>query len=56
MTIYAIDFDGTIVTEEYPAIGKPIQATIEFIRAIQKRGAGGRNPGRVQKNKNRSKK
>lgn len=38
MTVYAIDFDGTIVTEEYPAIGKPIQATIEFIRAIQKRG------------------
>ena len=25
MTVYAIDFDGTIVTEEYPAIGKPIQ-------------------------------
>lgn len=38
MTLYAIDFDGTIVTEEYPAIGKPIQATIDFIRAIQKRG------------------
>ena len=38
MTLYAIDFDGTIVTEEYPAIGKPIPATIDFIRAIQKRG------------------
>ncbi len=38
MTVYAIDFDGTIVTEEYPAIGKPIPATIDFIRAIQKRG------------------
>jgi hypothetical protein len=34
MTI-AIDFDGTIVTHAYPAIGKPIPFAIETLRQLQ---------------------
>lgn len=33
--IYGIDFDGTIVEENFPQIGKPIQPTIDFIREVQ---------------------
>lgn len=35
MTI-AIDFDGTIVTHAYPAIGKPIPFAIETLKKLQK--------------------
>ena len=31
--IIAVDFDGTIVTHEYPKIGKPIPFAIEIGRA-----------------------
>lgn len=34
MTI-AIDFDGTIVTHAYPAIGKPIPFAIESLKRLQ---------------------
>ena len=33
--IIAIDFDGTIVTHEYPAIGKPIPFAIETLKRLQ---------------------
>lgn len=35
MTI-AVDFDGTIVTHAYPAIGKPIPFAIESLKQLQK--------------------
>ena len=34
MTI-AIDFDGTIVTHAYPAIGKPVPFAIETLKRLQ---------------------
>ena len=34
MTI-AIDFDGTIVTHAYPAIGKPIPFAIDTLKKLQ---------------------
>jgi len=34
MTI-AVDFDGTIVTHEYPKIGKPIPFAIDTLRRLQ---------------------
>lgn len=34
MTI-AVDFDGTIVTHEYPRIGRPIPFAIETLRRLQ---------------------
>ena len=34
MTI-AVDFDGTIVTHEYPKIGKPIPFAIETLKKLQ---------------------
>lgn len=36
--IYGIDFDGTIVEEKFPAIGKPIARVVEFIRDLQAKG------------------
>ena len=36
--IYGIDFDGTIVAEKFPAIGKPIKETIQFINDLQLEG------------------
>lgn len=33
--IIAVDFDGTIVTHEYPKIGKPIPFAIETLRKLQ---------------------
>lgn len=33
-TVWAFDFDGTIVEHEFPAIGKPRQSVIEFMRSI----------------------
>ena len=37
MTI-AVDFDGTIVTHEYPNIGKPIPFAIETLKKLQQEG------------------
>lgn len=33
--IIAVDFDGTIVTHQYPAIGKPIPFAIETLKKLQ---------------------
>ena len=38
-TPIAIDFDGTIVTHEYPRIGKPVPYAIETMIDLQKQGA-----------------
>lgn len=35
MAIFAIDFDGTIVEHKYPAIGKPKQCTVDFIKDLK---------------------
>jgi len=37
-TIYAIDFDGTIVRDAWPGIGDPIPEVCNLILNIQKRG------------------
>lgn len=37
-TTYAIDFDGTIVTNKFPEIGTPIQPVVDFIKKIQADG------------------
>ncbi len=36
--IIAVDFDGTIVTHEYPKIGKPIPFAIDTLKKIQADG------------------
>ncbi len=36
--VIAVDFDGTIVEHEYPAIGKPIPFAIETLLQLQKDG------------------
>lgn len=33
--IIAVDFDGTIVTHDYPAIGKPIPFAIDALKKLQ---------------------
>ena len=38
MTIYAIDFDGTIVEEKFPEIGALKPEAAEFIRHIRQNG------------------
>jgi len=35
MKIFAFDFDGTLVTEKWPAIGEPIHETIHLCKWIQ---------------------
>ena len=35
--VIAIDFDGTIVTHEYPKIGKPIPFAIQTLKKLQKK-------------------
>lgn len=35
----AIDFDGTIVTHEFPRIGKPVPGAIEWLKKFQEAGA-----------------
>lgn len=35
MKIFAFDFDGTLVREEWPAIGKPIERMIKFCKWVQ---------------------
>lgn len=37
--IIAVDFDGTIVTHEYPRIGRPAPGAIEAIKLFQSLGA-----------------
>ncbi|QKG78863.1 BT0820 family HAD-type phosphatase [Tenuifilum thalassicum] len=34
----AVDFDGTIVENEYPAMGKPLLFAFETLKELQKRG------------------
>ena len=36
--ILAVDFDGTIVTHEYPAIGRPVPRALECLRKWQQQG------------------
>lgn len=36
--IIAVDFDGTIVTHDYPRIGKPIPFAIETLKRLQADG------------------
>ena len=36
--IFAIDFDGTLCEHVFPAIGDPIQCTINFIHDLKKKG------------------
>ena len=38
MAIIAIDFDGTIVTHEYPEVGKPLPLANEVLYALGKNG------------------
>lgn len=36
--IYAIDFDGTLCTDEYPEIGYPIEEALNAVRELHKLG------------------
>lgn len=36
--IIAVDFDGVIVADRWPEIGKPFEGTIHLIKELQKRG------------------
>lgn len=36
--IFAIDFDGTLVEDNYPSIGKPRTEVIKYVKALKKRG------------------
>ena len=36
--IIAVDFDGTCVEHNYPAIGMEVEGAVEVLRAINKRG------------------
>ena len=36
--IIAVDFDGTIVTHEYPRIGRPVPGAIETMKEFLARG------------------
>ena len=36
--VYAVDFDGTLCTEEFPNIGKPIWRVIHFLQSKQLNG------------------
>ncbi len=36
--VIAVDFDGTIVTHKYPAIGEEIPYAIECLRLLQQKG------------------
>lgn len=38
ITIYAIDFDGTIVSNKYPEIGELNQEAYDFIKTLKERG------------------
>ena len=36
--IFAIDFDGTYVEHDYPAVGMDVEGAVETLRALQSRG------------------
>lgn len=36
--IVAVDFDGTLVDDEYPAVGKPKKAVFKLFKVLQKEG------------------
>lgn len=36
--IVAVDFDGTIVTHEFPALGKPVPGAVEGMRRLHEAG------------------
>ena len=36
MSVYAIDFDGTLCTNAYPEIGEPKQEVINFCKSLKK--------------------
>lgn len=36
--IYGIDFDGTIVEEKFPEIGKPVERVVNFIQKLKAEG------------------
>lgn len=38
-TIVAVDFDGTLVEDNFPEIGQPIPIMIEYIKSLSKAGA-----------------
>ena len=38
MSVYAIDFDGTLCTDAYPEIGEPKQDIINFCKARKAEG------------------
>jgi len=38
MSIFCIDFDGTIVTHEYPEIGKPVPHAIDVMKKLISNG------------------
>jgi len=37
--VIAVDFDGTLVTDEWPGIGAPIWETIDYVKARQAEGS-----------------
>lgn len=37
-SIIAVDFDGTCVEHEYPAIGLEVEGAVDVLRALNKRG------------------
>lgn len=38
MSIYAVDFDGTLCKHAYPEIGEPIQQVVDFVKRIKSDG------------------
>lgn len=38
-TIYAVDFDGTLVENDFPDIGEPKEDVIEYVREKKREGA-----------------
>lgn len=37
-TIYAVDFDGTLVKNEFPGIGEPNKKVVEYVRERKRQG------------------
>jgi predicted mannosyl-3-phosphoglycerate phosphatase (HAD superfamily) len=38
MTVVCVDFDGTVVTHEYPEIGEPVPHALETLKKLQDAG------------------
>lgn len=38
MAYIAVDFDGTVVTHEYPIIGQPVPGALDTMKRLQRRG------------------